>query len=56
MTVYFQNIETLAYYQISGNRVLRWFEDKCQWRRSEHLRPADMAHYPFIGVRNSTFC
>lgn len=54
MTIY-KNVETGAVYRAHGLGALRWFDDKAAWHKSESVRAADLAHYPFIGVK-STNC
>lgn len=51
MAVIYIDIETGRKYRISGAYVHSHINGK--WVRSEYLRPADMPHYPFIGVKTN---
>lgn len=46
---YYINVETGAEYHITRNGVLRWHEDKQKHVRVDHIKPCDLAHYPYIG-------
>lgn len=47
---YFRNLENGHYYTISAGRVRWWLDHSAVWVRSEHLKPCDLAHYPYIGT------
>lgn len=47
---YYRNLENGNYYHISAGRVLYWLDHSAVWVRSEHLKPCDLAHYPYIGT------
>ena len=46
---YYINVETGAEYRIARNGVLRWHEGKQKHVRVDHIKPCDLAHYPYIG-------
>ena len=48
---YYVNVETGSTYRIHGKFVHRWHNDECKWARSNHVKEADLAHYPFIGIK-----
>ena len=47
--IYYVNVETGAEYYIVGNGVRRWHEDKKKYVRVDHIKPCDLAHYPYVG-------
>lgn len=48
--IYYRDIETGRFYTIAAGRVRFWIEQSAVWVRSEHLKPCDLAHYPYIGT------
>ena len=49
--VIYQDIETGKLYRISRSRVMVWNYREDGWRRVNHIIPADLAHYPYVGIR-----
>ena len=49
--IIYQDIETGKLYRIAKSRVMVWnYKEEC-WRRVNHIIKADLAHYPYIGIR-----
>lgn len=46
-----QDIETGKLYKVARRRVMVWNYREDGWRRVGHIVPADLAHYPFVGIR-----
>lgn len=52
MSVIYVNIETGAVFRVGhGDKVV--MECGYGWVRTPQYRPADLAHYPFIGIRTN---
>ena len=49
--IIYQDIETGKLYKIAKSRVMVWNYREDVWRRVGHIVPADLAHYPFVGIR-----
>ena len=49
--IIYQDIETGKLYKIAKSRVMVWNYREGGWRRVGHIVPADLAHYPFVGIR-----
>lgn len=49
--IIYQDIETGKLYKIAKRRVMVWNYREDGWRRVGHIVPADLAHYPFVGIR-----
>lgn len=45
----YRNIENGKDYIFKVERVFVWRADS--WKRVAHIRPADLAHYPYIGIK-----
>lgn len=52
MVVIYRNVENGNEYRIRGGRVFRRQGEV--YFRSMYLKPCDLAHYPFIGIREKS--
>lgn len=49
--IIYQDIETGKLYKVVKSRVMVWNYRDDAWRRVDHIIQADLAHYPYIGIR-----
>lgn len=50
---YFQNISNNKFYRINGTHVeyLKRTKNVTHWVRTNKYKTCDLAHYPFIGIK-----